>query len=120
MRIQVQSLASLNGSGVAISCGVGCRHSSDLAYASSCSSGLITSLGLPYAIDVALKIKTKNKRQKNRIRDLNIRHKTIKLLEKAVPVVVQQKQIGLVSMRTRVLSLASLSGLGIWCCSELL
>ena len=33
MRMQVQSLASLNGlrSGVAVSCGVGLRHSSDSA-----------------------------------------------------------------------------------------
>ena len=36
-----------------------------------------------------------------------------------IPVVVQQIQIRLVSMRLRVRSLASLSGLGIWCCREL-
>ena len=36
-----------------------------------------------------------------------------------IPVVVQQKQIGLVSMRMRVRSQALLSGWGIHCCSEL-
>ena len=33
-----------------------------------------------------------------------------------VPVVVQQKQIRLVSVRMLVRSLASLSGLRVWCC----
>ena len=36
-----------------------------------------------------------------------------------VPIEAQQKQIGLVSMRTQVQSLASLSGLRIQCCHEL-
>ena len=36
-----------------------------------------------------------------------------------VPVVVQWKQIQLVSVRTQVWSLASLSGLRIWCCHEM-
>ena len=36
-----------------------------------------------------------------------------------VPLVVQRKQIQLVSMRLRVQSLALLSGLGIRCCCEL-
>ena len=36
-----------------------------------------------------------------------------------VPVVVQQKQIRLGTMRFRVQSLALLSGLKIWCCREL-
>ena len=31
----------------------------------------------------------------------------------------QQKQIGLATMRSQVRSLASLSGLRIWCCHEL-
>ena len=37
----------------------------------------------------------------------------------AVPIVAQQKQTQLVSMRMQVRSLASLSGLGIWHFSEL-
>ena len=39
--------------------------------------------------------------------------------KKGVPIVGQQKRIRLVSMRMWVRSLASLSGLGIWCCREL-
>ena len=47
-------------------------------------------------------------------------HAKIKLKVKLeVPVVAQQKQIWLVSLRTQVWSLASLSGLRIWCCCEL-
>ena len=36
-----------------------------------------------------------------------------------VPLVLQRKQIELGTMRLRVQSLASLSGLRIWCCHEL-
>ena len=82
------------------------------------------------------------------IKDLNIRPNTLKLLEEnigqtlsdlndsnifsdppprvmtiktkiGIPVMVQQNQILLVSMRTQVQSLASLSGLRIRCCHEL-
>ena len=42
-----------------------------------------------------------------------------KIQETEVPTVAQQKQIWLVSIRMRVQSLLSLSGLGIWCCCEL-
>ena len=38
---------------------------------------------------------------------------------RVVPIMAQQKQIWLVSMRMQVWSLASLSGLRIWCCHEL-
>ena len=37
----------------------------------------------------------------------------------AVPIMAQQKWIQLVSVRIRVWSLASLSGLRVWCCHEL-
>ena len=43
----------------------------------------------------------------------------LKKLNCGVPVVAQQKQIWLVSMRTQVQSLAWLSGLSILCCCEL-
>ena len=36
-----------------------------------------------------------------------------------VPVMAQRKRIRLVSMKTQARSLASLSGLRIWCCCEL-
>ena len=39
--------------------------------------------------------------------------------EQRVPIVAQWKQTELVSMRMRVQSLTSLSGLRIWCCHEL-
>ena len=39
--------------------------------------------------------------------------------EQEVPIVVQRKQIQLVSMRVQVPSLASLSASAIWCCHEL-
>ena len=42
-----------------------------------------------------------------------------KMKTSGVPIVAQWKLIRLVSMRTRVQSLASLSGLGIWHCHEL-
>ena len=41
------------------------------------------------------------------------------LCNKGVPIVVQQKLIQLVSMRTRVQSLPLLSGSGIWRCCEM-
>ena len=41
------------------------------------------------------------------------------LLVTGVPVVAQQTQIQLTSMRTQVQSLALLSELRIWCCHEL-
>ena len=40
-------------------------------------------------------------------------------VHQGVPIVVQRKQIQLVTMRLRVQSLASLSGLRIQCCPEL-
>ena len=45
--------------------------------------------------------------------------KESRIFNGGVPVVAQRKRIWLVSMRTQVPSLASLSGLRIWCCHEL-
>ena len=43
----------------------------------------------------------------------------LKLQRGGAPVVVQQKQIQVVSLRMQVQSLASLNRLKIWCCCEL-
>ena len=47
-----------------------------------------------------------------------IKERILKAARERVPVVVQQKLIQLVYMRMQVVSLASLSGLGIWHCCE--
>ena len=68
MRTQFPSLASLSGSGIAVSCGVGCRHGSDLAllwlWRRPAATALMGPLAWepPYAAHAALKKKdNKNK-----------------------------------------------------------
>ena len=65
MRLQVQSLALLSGSGITVSCGVSCRRSSDLAWlwlwhrpAATAPIGPLT-WEPPHATGVALKKKEK-------------------------------------------------------------
>ena len=48
----------------------------------------------------------------------NVQNRQIHRDRKGVPIMAQQKWIWLVSMRTQVRSLASLSGLRIWCCES--
>ena len=73
MRMQFQPLALLSGlrlSDVAMSCGGGCRHSSDLMFlwlwCRPAAAALILSLAWepPYASGVALKIKETNEKPK--------------------------------------------------------
>ena len=68
MRLRVQSLALLSyGSSVAMSCGAGCRHSSDLALLRPCCRpAAVAPIGPlarepPYAAGVAQKRKKKKK-----------------------------------------------------------
>ena len=53
------------------------------------------------------------------MRELEERMHVKYLAISGVPIMAQWKQTWLVSMRTQVQSLASLSGLKIWCCHEL-
>ena len=72
MRLPVWSLASLSGlrSGVAVSCGVGCRHGSDLAWLWLCCKVAATApikplaWDPPYAVSVALKGQKDKKKKK--------------------------------------------------------
>ena len=88
-----------------MSCGVGCRHGSDPAllwlWCRPAAAVLIQALAWdpPCATSAALEEAKKKK--------------------VGVPVVAQQKRIQLGTMRLRVQSLASLSGLRIWHCHEL-
>ena len=74
MRLQVRSLASLSGLriGIALSCCVGCRHSSDLAllwlWCRQAARALIRSLVWepPYVVGASLKKKKNQKKQKAR------------------------------------------------------
>ena len=68
-----------------------------------------------------LKKKKKGKIDKENQINLQLYMKAIKITKEklGVPIVVQQKQIQLVTTRFWVQSLASLSGLRIWRCGEL-
>jgi len=85
MRMRVQSLGFVQwvkGSGVAVSCGVGCRRTLDLALLWLwCRPAAVAPIGplaweLPYAACAALK-KTKKERERereNRVRKMKMKH----------------------------------------------
>ena len=61
-RMQVQSLASLSGSGIAVSCGVGLGSYIAVAVAGSCSFDFTPGLGTSIPRRCGLKSKKKKKR----------------------------------------------------------
>ena len=84
----------------------------------SCSSDRTPSLGTSISCRCGPKRKKKKRIKVYVIKLINLL--TFKNRQYwGIPIVVQQKWIQLVSMRMRVWSLASCSGLGIWHCCEL-
>ena len=126
-----------------MSCGVGHRHSSELVllwlWSRPVATTPIRPLSLGTSIYHGCSPKKKDKRQKIKIKNIQYclisfqsypitlsanslyRCQNYLLLKRkrGIPVMAQQKWIWLASMRMRVWSLVSLSGLRIWHCHKL-